>query len=87
MSIGKRKKIKKPTACVQNISDKGMWILVNRQEFYLPFTNFPWFLKGTIAQIYNLRFAHGKYLHWPDLDVDIELDALKHPEAYPLTYS
>jgi hypothetical protein len=26
-------------------------------------------------------------LHWPDLDVDIDIDALKHPEAYPLKYS
>jgi Protein of unknown function (DUF2442) len=26
-------------------------------------------------------------IHWPDLDVDIDVDALKHPEAYPLKYS
>ena len=29
--------------------------------------------------------AHGEHLHWPTLDVDLSLDSLKHPEAYPLT--
>jgi hypothetical protein len=24
--------------------------------------------------------------HWPDLDIDIELDALKTPEKYPLAW-
>jgi hypothetical protein len=72
---------------IQNISHHGIWILVNNEEFFMPFTNFPWFLKATIEQIYNLEFFNGHHLHWPLLDVDIELDALKHPELYPLKYS
>lgn len=72
---------------VQNISNIGIWIFVKGQEFFMPFEDFPWFLKATIEQIYNLEFFHDKHLHWPLLDVDIELESLKHPEAYPLTYS
>lgn len=72
---------------IQNISNHGIWVLVNDQEFFLPFEKFPWFLKATIQQIYNLKFFHDHHLHWPDLDVDIDIDALKHPEAYPLKYS
>jgi hypothetical protein len=48
---------------------------------------FPWFLKATIEQIYNLEFFHGKHLHWPALDIDVALESLQNPEAYPLKYS
>lgn len=72
---------------IQNISREGIWIFVINQEYFLPFTDFPWFKRATIEQIYNLEFFHGKHLSWPALDVDIELDSLKHPESYPLKYS
>jgi len=64
-----------------------MWILVNEHEFFIPFKEFPWFLKATIEQIYNMEFFHGKHLHWPSLDVDIDVESLKNLEAYPLKYS
>jgi hypothetical protein len=86
----KLKKLGKSTSTkaeIQNISNHGIWILVNDQEFFMPFEEFPWFLKATVKQIYNLKFFRGHHLHWPDLDVDIELESLKHPEAYPLKYS
>jgi hypothetical protein len=72
---------------VQNISREGIWIWVTNQEFFLPFTEFPWFKKATIEQIYNLKLFHGKHLNWPALDVDIDLESLKYPEAFPLKYS
>jgi hypothetical protein len=72
---------------IQNISKQGIWIFVHDQEFFIPFNKFPWFLKATIQQIYNLEFFHGKHLHWPDLDVDIDLESLKSPDSYPLQYS
>lgn len=87
------KKLQKPgkntsfKAEVQNISQQGIWIWVINKEFFLPFTQFPWFKKATIEQIYNLELFHGKHLHWPTLDIDIDLESLKHPEAYPLMYS
>jgi hypothetical protein len=27
---------------------------------------------------------HGEHLRWPALDVDLELDAIRRPERYPL---
>jgi len=72
---------------IQNISSHGIWILVNGEEFFMPFTEFPWFLKATIEQIYTLEFLHDHHLHWPMLDIDIDINALKHPELYPLKYS
>lgn len=53
----------------------------------MPFVEFPWFLKATIEQIYQVEFFHGHHLHWPVLDIDIDVDALGNPEKYPLKYS
>lgn len=72
---------------IQNISHQGIWILVNNEEFFMSFTEFPWFLKATVEQIYALKLFHNKHLHWPELDIDIDIDSLKHPEAYPLKFS
>ncbi len=72
---------------IQNISNQGIWLLINEQEFFMSFKEFPWFLKATVEQIYDLEFFHGKHLHWPALDIDVELESLKHPAAYPLRYS
>jgi hypothetical protein len=72
---------------IQNISLHGIWILVNDEEFFMPFTEFPWFLKATIEQIYTVEFFHGHHLHWPILDIDIDTDMLRNPDKYPLKYS
>ena len=72
---------------IQNISNQGVWVLVNEQEFFMPFLKFPWFLKATIKQIYNLQLFHSTHLYWPELDIDLHIDSIKNPHAYPLTYA
>jgi len=71
---------------VQNISDQGIWIFVHDKEFFLSFTEFPWFLKATIEQIYNLEYSGNKHLYWPALDIDIDLDSIVNLGQYPLKY-
>lgn len=87
MKLKKRGKRISVKAEIQNISNHGIWVFVNNQEFFLPFDEYPWFLKATIKEIYNLKLFHGHHLHWPDLDIDIDIEMLKHPEAYPLKYA
>ena len=69
------------------ISKEGFWITIHKQEFFLPFSEYPWFLNATVGQIYDLQLLHEKHLHWPALDVDLDVDSLKNPEAYPLKFS
>ena len=69
---------------IQNISKHGIWIWVKGEEFFLSQDKFPWFKNATVDQISNVELLHGMHLHWPDLDVDLELDSIKHPEKYPL---
>ena len=70
---------------VTNISQYGLWILVDDEEFFLPFSDFPWFRAATVKSVLHVECPRSQHLHWPDLDVDLTLDSIRHPERYPLT--
>lgn len=69
---------------VTNISRHGLWLLVDDEELFLPFDEFPWFKEASIAAILNVERQGQEHLHWPALDIDLTLDAIRHPERYPL---
>ena len=69
---------------IQNVSKFGVWLFAAGKEFFLPFERHPWFKEATIGQISNVHLQFGHLLHWPDLDVDLAVDSLEHPERYPL---
>jgi hypothetical protein len=69
---------------VTNISPNGIWLLVEEREFFLSFEDFPWFRDASVRSVLNVERPHPHHLHWPDLDVDLHLDSLEHPERYPL---
>lgn len=69
---------------VTNISSYGIWVLVDDKEYFLPYEEFPWFKNVTIAKIFNVERQSGNHLYWPDLDVDLGLDSMEHPERFPL---
>lgn len=71
---------------VLDISQHGIWLYVKDREFFLPYKDYPWFQEAKVSDVYNLKFLHGSHLYWPGLDVDLELNALKNPENYPLIY-
>ena len=62
----------------------GMWLLLADREYFLAYQAFPWFKKATIAQIHHVELLHGHHLYWPDIDVDLDVDSLEHPEKFPL---
>ncbi len=71
---------------VTNISSVGFWLLANEKEYFVPFSDYPIFQTATVAQIFNMQQLAPGQFYWPDLDADIELQALKHPEDYPLVW-
>ncbi|KKQ32232.1 MAG: hypothetical protein US49_C0012G0014 [candidate division TM6 bacterium GW2011_GWF2_37_49] len=85
-TLQKRGKSTAAAVEINIISKKGFWISVNEQEFFLPFSEYPWFRKATIEQIYDLQLLHGDHLYWKNLDVDLDVNSLKNPEAYPLKF-
>ncbi len=71
---------------VTNISPFGIWVLVNGEELFIDYKEYPYFSDASIKEIATLTSDREGNLHWPDLDVDIEADALRNPEKYPLLY-
>lgn len=69
---------------VSNISPHGFWLLLDGRELFLPFDEFPWFKRAPVAAIVRLEQPRPGHLHWPDLDVDLSVDSIQHPERYPL---
>ncbi|PYS36794.1 MAG: DUF2442 domain-containing protein [Acidobacteria bacterium] len=71
---------------VVHVSKHGFWLNVDDEELFLSFLEYPWFKTAPVALIFNVEILHGFHLRWPDLDVDLELDSLRHPENYPLRF-
>ena len=69
---------------VTNISSHGFWLLISETERFVSFQAFPWFRDASIAQLTNVELPSSHHLYWPDLDVDLAVDSLDHPERYPL---
>ncbi len=69
---------------ITNISTHGFWILLDELELFLAFEHFPWFRDATVRQITGVTLPHPGHLYWPDLDVDLEVESILHPEKYPL---
>lgn len=69
---------------VENITPFGIWLFVKNKEYFLNYQEYPYFKDQTISSIQNVKLLHGFHLHWPTLDVDLEIDNLENPEKYPL---
>lgn len=72
------------TAEVTNISTHGFWMLVDDREVFLPFEEFPWFKGASVEAIVTVERPQPHHLYWPELDVDLTVDSIEHPERYPL---
>jgi hypothetical protein len=82
----KSKPLGKSTSGVEvtNISQHGFWILMEERELFVPFREFPWFRNATIDSILKVEMPHPRHLYWPDLDIDLAVESIEHPERFPL---
>jgi len=69
---------------VTNISQHGFWLLLENEELFLPFSEFPWFRNVTIGKILHVELPSPNHLYWPELDVDLAVESVRHPEQFPL---
>jgi hypothetical protein len=69
---------------VTNVSKHGFWLLLRGRELFLPFEHFPWFKDVSLGKILNVELPHPEHLYWPDLDVDLAVESIEHPERFPL---
>lgn len=67
-----------------NVSQHGLWLFIDGNEHYLAFDSFPWFRDATISQLSRIERPGCGHLRWPDLDVDLSVESIEHPERFPL---
>ena len=71
---------------VVNVSPHGIWLSVRGKEYFLSYDEFPWFQNARLSEIHHVKLIHGRSLRWDDLDVELALASLEHPDRYPLKY-
>lgn len=69
---------------VTNVSKHGFWLLLGDRERFLAFEDFPWFRDASIGQLCTVELPHPHHLYWPELDVDLAVESIDHPERFPL---
>jgi Protein of unknown function (DUF2442) len=69
---------------VTNVSVHGFWLLLDDEELAVPFAEFPWFKSATIEQLSDVQRPTPNHLYWPQLDVDLAVESLRDPSAFPL---
>lgn len=67
-----------------NISRHGVWLLARGRELFLSYENFPWFKNAPVSKIMYVEEPAPGHFHWPDLDIDLTDEILRHPERFPL---
>ena len=69
---------------VTNISNHGIWLLTGDIELFISYDNFPWFKDVPIGKILNVDEPSPGHFYWPELDVDLGIESIEHPERFPL---
>jgi hypothetical protein len=69
---------------ITHISQNGLWLLLEDEELLLPYEQFPWFRQATIDQVSHVERPIRDHLYWPELDVDLSIESIRKPSAFPL---
>ena len=69
---------------VTNVSVHGFWLLLADGEYFVPFADFPWFREAPIGKLLNVTLPAAHHLYWPELNIDLAVESIVHPERFPL---
>ncbi|NOT14322.1 MAG: DUF2442 domain-containing protein [Methylotenera sp.] len=65
-------------------SNKGFWLLLDAEELFVPFSEFPWFKQASIEAVTTVEKPSSNHLYWPLLDIDLSVESIRNPSAFPL---
>lgn len=71
-------------ANVLMINSQGLLLSVYGQDYFLSYNRVPWMREASINEVLDVRMSGRNAIEWPLLNVDLEIDSLRHPERYPL---
>lgn len=71
-------------ANVANVSSYGFRVLLEAEELVLPFAEFPRFRDAAIGRILHVELPSPGHLYWPEVDVDLAVESIRHLDRFPL---
>ena len=69
---------------VTNITSNGVWLLSGERELFLSYSDFPWFKDVPVSKIISVEEPTPGHFFWPELDVDLGIESIEHPERFQL---
>ena len=69
---------------VTGLSGDGFTVLLDDEQLFVSFAEFPWFRDASAAEIGHVERPTPDHLHWPSLDIDLAVESIRHPERFPL---
>ena len=69
---------------ITHVSSHGIWLLAGSQELFMSYADFPWFKDVAVGKIINVEEPAPGHFYWPELDIDLTVDIISHPERFPL---
>lgn len=72
---------------VTGVTRNGFWLLLGEEALFLPFAEFPWFRSASVADLFHVERPQAHHLYWPELDIDLAVESIRHPDKFPLLAS
>ena len=69
---------------VVQVTPFGVWLAWGEEELFLDHDLFPWFRHAPVEKIFDVVEESDGHFYWPELDVDLDVDRIRHPDRYPL---
>ena len=69
--------------CVLMINAQGIMLSVLGNDYFVSYNRIPWMQDAPVRSVLNVQMSGNRAIEWPDLDVDLEIESLQHPERYP----
>ena len=84
MQTASKNNLASTSVSVLMINAQGIMLSVLGHDYFLSYNRIPWMQDAPIRRLLNVQRSDPEAIEWPDLDVDLEIESLQHPERYPL---
>ena len=69
---------------VVGVAEDGVQIVLGEEGLFLPYSEFPWFRGADPDKVRRVERPSAGHLYWPLLDIDLSVDSIRNPAAFPL---
>lgn len=84
METNSRNYMQNTSVAVLMINSQGMMLSVKGEDFFVSYNRVPWLRDARVGSVLNVQMCGRDAIEWPELDIDLEIESLRHPERYPL---